>query len=90
MLRTRCHRLRLPPGNGSSAFALSVMPGNNRHKFNRGRQLAALLKGVADRGGFFIGDHEHLESMGSRSPNGEHRTGAGSTGIVIAAARHGR
>ena len=36
-----------------------------------GRQLASLIEGGADRGGFGIGDAEHLNSVGARATAGK-------------------
>ena len=73
--RTRWHRgQRLPAGYGPGAGPRLRSVGDTRKQpaqLDRGRQLAALLEGGADRSGFYIGDHEHPESMGSRSTTGK-------------------
>jgi hypothetical protein len=43
---------------------VSVINGNSRRSSTASRQLAALLEGSTDRGGFCFGNNEHRQSMG--------------------------
>jgi hypothetical protein len=67
---TRPHRQRFPAGNGPGAlpgFRHVGHAGEQPAQLGGSRQLASLVEGGADRGGFCLGDDEHPRSMGTRT-----------------------
>jgi len=65
---------RLPAGNDPGAFPRLHGVGDagkQPAQLDRGRQLAVLLEGGADCGGFCLGDDEHPRSMGMRTMTGK-------------------
>ena len=72
---------RLPTGNGPGAFPRLHGVGDagkQPAQLDGGRQLAVLLEGGADCGGFCLGDDEHPRSMGMRTMTGKpHRRHTG-------------
>ena len=72
--RAQRHGQRLPAGDGpgTGAGLRGVGDGGEQPaQLDRGRQLAALLEGGADRGGLCLGDDEHAGRMGVRTEGGK-------------------
>jgi hypothetical protein len=55
----------------SRACVLSVTPGEQPAELDRGSELAALVEGGADGGGFSLSDDEHAGRMGVRIEGGK-------------------
>jgi hypothetical protein len=55
----------------SRACIVSVNAREQSAQLDRCRQLAALLEGGTDRGGFCLSDDEHPRSMGTRPMSGK-------------------
>ena len=65
---------RLPGGDGPRALPSLRHVGHAREQaaqLDCGRQLAALIEGGSDGGGFCLGDDEHVRSMGRRTTAGK-------------------